>query len=69
MNIESVLMKVASTLNLYQPSKEEEPMIDSLLQQNMIMEVIDGKRKGYHITIHGVRWRDSKFNHYQRGRL
>jgi hypothetical protein len=68
MNIESVLMKVASTLNLYQPSKEEQPMIESLLQQNMIMEVIDGKRKGYHITIHGVRWRSSKFNHYQGNR-
>jgi hypothetical protein len=68
MNIESVLLNVASTMNLYQPSKEEQPMIEFLTKQKLIMEVIDGKRRGYHITIHGVRWRASKFHHNQGNR-
>ena len=65
MNAESVLMKVAGSARAYQPSPDEQPIIEFLRKQELIMKVIDGKHHGYHITLNGVKWRDRKFGRYQ----
>jgi hypothetical protein len=65
MNLESLLYQVASTLSLYEPKPEEHSLIHELLSQQLIMAVKEGKRKGYHITLKGVRWREARFGHRQ----
>jgi predicted transcriptional regulator len=68
MNAEAILTKVAGSACVYQPIPEEQPFIDLLHKQNLIMKVQDGKKHGYHITLQGVRWRERKerkFNLHQ----
>lgn len=65
MNAEQVLLKVGGAARIYEPSQEEQPIIDFLYQQGLIMKVKEGKRNGYHITINGVKWRDAKLGRYQ----
>jgi hypothetical protein len=65
MSAEAILHKVASTLSLYEPKSDEEPIIHFLVQQQLIMPVTDGKRYGYHITLNGVKWRQAKAGHHQ----